>query len=179
MTIFAKSPNVLPSAHNYGCRMGWNAFTVYRELPATTTSSSSLTTSTITPGSSTLSSTPSITSLVVSQTVAATPTNAPTGGESSKTWIAGAVIGPIVVIVALIGTVLIWRKRRNTGGLNDRHEYTQELGAGGQEHLMEKYPHEARVAGLAHSQQPSELSAQHPLYEMPTQQRHYELSGIR
>ncbi|KAH8646287.1 hypothetical protein BX600DRAFT_159232 [Xylariales sp. PMI_506] len=51
-TIFQTSPFGLPSALNIGCRIGWTANTVYRELDAGTTTEATTTTTAKTPSTS-------------------------------------------------------------------------------------------------------------------------------
>ncbi|KAF2829397.1 hypothetical protein CC86DRAFT_189089 [Ophiobolus disseminans] len=164
MTIFAKSPKVAPSAFNYACRTGWLAHTVYRELAATTTSSSSLPSSTITPGISMPTATPSSTSV----SIASTPTasSSPPGDQASKAWIAGAVIGPLVG-VSLIGALVFWWRRRGKGRPAHPHEVGPPDYASGEHNLVEKYTHELRPVEMEGPHPPIELSAPQKPLEMP------------
>lgn len=155
MTIFAQSPNVLPSAYNYGCRVGWKANTIYRELAATTTSASSIASSTSSAGPTTPMATISSTS--VSSTPTSTPL--PASGSPNRAWIAGAVIGPVVG-TALIAVAVIWWRRRGTHGNNDGkrpyelgHEYAEFVSVT-QYHEKD---HVVRPVELPSVQQPSEL----------------------
>ncbi|EMD95445.1 hypothetical protein COCC4DRAFT_182800 [Bipolaris maydis ATCC 48331] len=139
-TIYATSPAGLPSAINYGCRMNWKAYTIYRELPATTTSLSTLTSATPTPALSvtptevvptpTLVASPTLQFGVSTSSIAvmeATPNSAssmeatpnpspefrsrPEPERQNKAWIAGAVIGSVIGIALLIVAIYLWRSR--------------------------------------------------------------------
>ncbi|KAJ5475939.1 hypothetical protein N7475_001668 [Penicillium sp. IBT 31633x] len=127
MTIFQTAPYATPSASNIFCAENWVAFTVFRELPATTTSSDSSTITTsaasssrtvlsTTTSSETLSTTPS-TAATATRTAQASglPTTTETSGSSSKAWIAGVVVGPVVgvaLIAAIVGWLIYRRKQR-------------------------------------------------------------------
>jgi len=107
-TIYQSSPDVLPSASNIWCRSAWSANTFYRQLSQPTTSSST------SPSSSSRSLI--ITSFSTTR-VQSTPTNPTTPSPTpspNKSWIAGAVIGPIAAIALVILTswlVLLCRKK--------------------------------------------------------------------
>ncbi|KAJ5186503.1 hypothetical protein N7449_011267 [Penicillium cf. viridicatum] len=130
MTIFQSAPYASPSASNIFCAEYWVAFTVFRELAVSTTSSESSTIST-----SSRTSVPSTTALSTtglstnnSPTTAAPTVDASTtatqagdsqtvtGSQSSQSqgWIAGAVIGTVAataIIAGLIGWFLYLRKK--------------------------------------------------------------------
>lgn len=151
MTIFETYPNGLPSAHNFACRGAWKAHTVYRELPASTT------TSEIAPPLTTVSPDETADFPTASMEVVTALTNAasPTAGPSplneesqskiSKAWIAGAVLGPLVGLALVLGGILWWLRRVR------QQRAAQELEA--QEHWQmgypaEKYMHVGHVAEL-------------------------------
>lgn len=138
--MFQVSPFAIPSASNIFCGLGWDANTIYRELQATTTESSTacplwsfqgtrpvdrIPRLMTIPGSSwTLSTTmsrtiPSSTTttalraadLQASQSL--TPTATPSE-SASRAWIAGAVIGTLagVAIVALVAWLIHhWKQK--------------------------------------------------------------------
>ncbi|OJJ45181.1 hypothetical protein ASPZODRAFT_134578 [Penicilliopsis zonata CBS 506.65] len=107
MTIFQTSPDGTPTATNIDCRNNWQAFTIYQELEVLFTTELSTASSTIstTPGVTT----PSATRPSVTATTSPIPTAGP-AGKSNKSWIAGAVIGPIAGII--LATVVFWLRRR-------------------------------------------------------------------
>ncbi|KAI0140407.1 hypothetical protein BJ166DRAFT_117832 [Pestalotiopsis sp. NC0098] len=108
-TIFQSSPNASPSATNYGCREGWSANTVYREL-ATATSTSTDSTSTSETTSMSATSTSTSTAPTTSST---SSTSSGSGSSSSKAWIAGAVVGPVAALAMIaLGFYLLRRRRR-------------------------------------------------------------------
>ncbi|KAH7398270.1 hypothetical protein BKA66DRAFT_565888 [Pyrenochaeta sp. MPI-SDFR-AT-0127] len=153
MTIFAQSPNVLPSAYNYGCRVGWKANTIYRELAATTTSSGSVASSTSSPGPTTPMPTPSSTS------VSSTPAPRPSSALPNRAWIAGAVLGPVIAIVLIAVAVIWWRKRRAGGkaGGSRPHELGHEYADFASLRQYHEKDHVVRPVELPSVQQPSEL----------------------
>ncbi|PKS08409.1 hypothetical protein jhhlp_005353 [Lomentospora prolificans] len=116
MSIFQTYPNGRPLVTNIGCRI-WQAYTIYREIPAETTSSeSSITTESKT--SATRSQTAS--SATATETSEVEPTESDndgsdstgkSGGESNA-WVAGAVIGPIA-LVALVGALVTMKLRKS------------------------------------------------------------------
>jgi hypothetical protein len=177
MTIFAKSPNVLPSAHNYGCRLGWNAYTVYRELAAPVTTSSALATNTMTPSPSSPSATPLDTSISLSHLPTVTPS--PPTKQSDRIWIAAVVVPSVLVCIMMIGGMVVWRGRRRVRGLDGRHGYAQKLGfsdhLSSQQQLAEYHTHISPIVELAQSQRPSELSAGQSPIELSTRQPRHEL----
>jgi hypothetical protein len=141
MTVYATQPNVLPSVINYACRYNWVANTLFKELTATTTPSSS--------------STPAVASnpLTTPSSVSAGTPPEQEGGASgsssspSKAWIAGAVVGPLVLLGAVIAGLLFWRRQRNKKrDASQTPPLTQKIGS---------------------SHQPSELPGQHQTSELP------------
>ncbi|RAL02480.1 uncharacterized protein BO80DRAFT_423903 [Aspergillus ibericus CBS 121593] len=109
MTIYQSEPYATPSASNLFCANFWSANTIYRELPATTTSSA-------TSGSTPSVTTASITSAPSStQTATASPsaTSSPSA-KKSRAWIAGAVIGAVAGVVAIIAATIFFLRHRIT-----------------------------------------------------------------
>lgn len=109
MTIYDYATTDTPAIDIF-CANGWpeTASTIFRTTAAETTTSDSKASATATPGSSPTSS-----------IAAATTTASSSTGEAkkeSKTWIAGAVIGPVAGC-ALIGALGFWltRRMRNKG----------------------------------------------------------------
>ncbi|PMD53037.1 uncharacterized protein K444DRAFT_635945 [Hyaloscypha bicolor E] len=88
---------------NVVCATGWSAYTIFQDLPTTTSTSSSST--------PTASSVTSTTPFSKGSSPAATPTPTPTPHSSSKAWVAGAVIGPLAITIAL-GVFGFWIGRR-------------------------------------------------------------------
>lgn len=131
MTVFASYPSADQSWLVKGCATNWRAFTIYREI-ITSTSTSSATRTASQASSATLSG-PSVTSPVENDNeggsgqITAAPTGlpAPTGTAQSSTeggskaWIAGAVIGPLLGL-ALIGFVVFFLMRRRKAA-NENH----------------------------------------------------------
>lgn len=131
MTVFASYPSADQSWLVKGCATNWRAFTIYREI-ITSTSTSSATRTASQASSATLSG-PSVTSPVENDNeggsgqITAPPTGlpAPTGtpqpstGGGSKAWIAGAVVGPLLGL-ALIGFVVFFLMRRRKAA-NENH----------------------------------------------------------
>ncbi|KAJ6086837.1 hypothetical protein N7467_005751 [Penicillium canescens] len=130
MTIFQSAPYASPSASNIFCAEYWLAFTVFRELAVSTTSSDSSTISTSSrtsaPSATTSSETgsPSNNSPTTAAPTASASTTAVQAGDSqtvtgtqfsqSKGWIAGAVVGSVAVlaiIAGLVGWFLYLRKK--------------------------------------------------------------------
>ncbi|KAJ5306731.1 hypothetical protein N7508_005746 [Penicillium antarcticum] len=119
MTIFQSAPYASPSASNIFCAEYWLAFTVYRELAVSTTSSRSSTLSTSSPTSAPSTTAASTTSsndspTTEAPTAAATTTASQaadsqivTGAQSgqSQGWIAGAVVGSIAAIAIIAGLI--------------------------------------------------------------------------
>ncbi|KAI0197890.1 hypothetical protein F4808DRAFT_284753 [Astrocystis sublimbata] len=108
-TILQSSPDGWPSATNYGCRIGWKAYTVYRQLATTTSSTSISTTSTST--STTPSHPRSTTTTHSPQKSSDTTVNKP-AVKKSNTPIA-AIVVPVVVGLLLIGAAawFFWRRK--------------------------------------------------------------------
>ncbi|PLB52766.1 hypothetical protein P170DRAFT_111958 [Aspergillus steynii IBT 23096] len=97
MTIFQTAPYETPSASNVFCANYWVAFTIFRKLPATTTSSEP---STITTAASTSSTT--LPSATASSTALPEPDASPTGSSNSnQAWIAGPVVGSIAAVATI------------------------------------------------------------------------------
>ncbi|KAF2108368.1 hypothetical protein BDV96DRAFT_264522 [Lophiotrema nucula] len=141
MTIFQSFPNGMPSAMNYACRAAWLAYTVYRELDASTTSSSTTSTSITSPSSTATSfttrtsftSSPSPSPTLAPQSTASVPGPTQTSDPSSskpksRAWIAGPVIGGVAAIALLVIGVLWWRKKSNSREKNP-YMVTHELGS--------------------------------------------------
>ncbi|KAI2794571.1 hypothetical protein POX_a01170 [Penicillium oxalicum] len=121
MTIFQTSPYGTPSATNIFCADAWSAFSVYRELPVpTTTSTSSSVDSTLSTTQSdprTSLPIPSQTSPSASQTntsASQTSTSSPSPPEShsSKAWIAGVVVGVIAGLAIIVGLFFFFRRKQ-------------------------------------------------------------------
>ncbi|KIN08357.1 hypothetical protein OIDMADRAFT_16599, partial [Oidiodendron maius Zn] len=122
MTIYDSYPPVPESWLYQLCLLELAANTVYRNIPATSTtqSTTTLSSSKSASPSSTPTSGPSVTSSPsATGSTAGSPTGSSTGAStqnnttksSSKAWIAGAVIGPIVFVVA-VGALGFWLRRR-------------------------------------------------------------------
>ncbi|OAL03951.1 hypothetical protein IQ06DRAFT_291585 [Phaeosphaeriaceae sp. SRC1lsM3a] len=186
MTIYASQPNVLPSARNYGCRAQWSANTLYKELATTATpSSSSAPVSSASPASSAAPTTlaMSTTPPAITSNPSSTPSSASTGtplgqdsssgsSSSSKAWIAGAVVGPLVLLGALVAGLLFWRRRRNQKRDASQMPLTQEIGSSnqpyGQNHHAEKYAYNGPAEEMPTTQmQYAELPVQHAPSELP------------
>ncbi|EUC50743.1 hypothetical protein COCMIDRAFT_81148 [Bipolaris oryzae ATCC 44560] len=183
-TIYATSPAGLPSAVNYGCRMNWKAYTIYRELPATTTSLSALTSATPTPPMSvTPAEVVSTSTVVVSASlsigvstsrldvVEATSNpeselrSGPEPERQNKAWIAGAVIGPVVGISLLVVATYFWRSR---GRARQTNKGIVELNGESTSYSHLQQYHEKDTEGqlveLSSTRNPVELSSsQHPV----------------
>lgn len=117
MTIYESSPFAYPTASNLFCAQYWEAYTVYREYPATTTSSIPMVTQTKA-GSHPHLATPTSTSSSAASSTASAGTDGSAAGSnsSSKAWIAGAVIGPIAglaIIAGIIAWLVVRRRRQN------------------------------------------------------------------
>ncbi|KAJ5811152.1 hypothetical protein N7447_010668, partial [Penicillium robsamsonii] len=122
MTIFQTFPYATPSASNIFCGFRWKANTIYRELEATTTESSTAPPSSPTPSTTTLrtgqfpTTTPAPTKPIstTGSSVSQSPTStaATTTTSSSKAWIAGVVVGPIAGIALIAGLIFWWNYRR-------------------------------------------------------------------
>ncbi|GKZ26473.1 hypothetical protein AbraIFM66951_003633 [Aspergillus brasiliensis] len=114
MTIYQSEPYATPSAYNLFCADFWSAYTIYRELPATTTSTTSATSdskasATTAPITSVATQTSSAT-----QTSTASPSSTSTSSSSGKSqaWIAGPVIGAVVGVGAVAAAVIFFLRRR-------------------------------------------------------------------
>jgi hypothetical protein len=115
MTAYTGSAAGGSSVLNFDCGTDWSAFTIFQELATTTTSSRSSSTYSFSKKRSThfyANTQPGITTSTSTSSASSnlTPTSSPTptpsqtatpAHSSSKDWIAGAVIGPIAVAVAL------------------------------------------------------------------------------
>ncbi|KAH6892520.1 hypothetical protein B0T10DRAFT_458229 [Thelonectria olida] len=111
-TLFQTSPNGLPSATNIDCRPAWSAYTVYRELVTSSTSSALETSSTSAEPSST-SSDPSRTTSTILITLTTSAELSPESQSSgSKAWIAGAAVGAVAGIALLLGSIWFLLRRR-------------------------------------------------------------------
>ncbi|KAL4887960.1 hypothetical protein BDV59DRAFT_206496 [Aspergillus ambiguus] len=101
MTVYQTSPFGLPSSKQAFCWENWEAFTVYRELPTPTGSTSA----TATEGAS-----------LNAPTASNTGANAQddnSGQPASQGWIAGAVVGPVAgVALGVFGLLFGYRKAR-------------------------------------------------------------------
>ncbi|KAL2698221.1 hypothetical protein AAEP93_010931 [Penicillium crustosum] len=126
MTIFQSAPYASPSASNIFCAEYWVAFTVFRELAVSTTSSKSSTISTSsrtsvlsttvpsTTGSSSNNSPTTAAPTVAASTTATQAGDSQTVTSQSQGWIAGAVIGSVAataIIAGLIGWIVYLRKK--------------------------------------------------------------------
>ncbi|KAH7395027.1 hypothetical protein DE146DRAFT_68109 [Phaeosphaeria sp. MPI-PUGE-AT-0046c] len=185
MTIYASQPNVQPSARNYGCRAQWSANTLFKELAATPTpSSSSAPVSSASPASSAVSTTLAMSTTPIASNPSTIPSSANTGAplgqdggatggssSSSKAWIAGAVVGPLVLLGALVAGLLFWRRRRNQKRDASQMPLTQEIGSSHQpynQNHAEKYAYGAPAEVMATTQRPyAELPAQQVPSELP------------
>lgn len=113
MTVYASYPSAKDSWLVAGCATNWDAFTIYRQLEATT----SATTRPSTTRPTSAPSTPTTSSPGPTGTSAGndggdsdrspTPAPEPTSGGGSQAWIAGAVIGP-VVLLGVLGYLAFW-----------------------------------------------------------------------
>ncbi|PYH71007.1 uncharacterized protein BO88DRAFT_486380 [Aspergillus vadensis CBS 113365] len=117
MTIYQSEPYATPSAYNLFCADFWSAYTIYRELPATTTSTTSATSD-----STASATTAPITSMATqtssaTQTSTASPSSTHTSSSGkSQAWIAGPVIGAVVGVGAIAAAVIFFLRRRITRG---------------------------------------------------------------
>ncbi|GKZ59942.1 hypothetical protein AnigIFM63309_001398 [Aspergillus niger] len=115
MTIYQSEPYATPSAYNLFCADFWSAYTIYRELPATTTSTTSATSD-----STTSATTAPITSMATktasgTQTSTASPSSTSTSSSGkSQAWIAGPVIGAVAGVLAIAAVVIFFLRRRMT-----------------------------------------------------------------
>ncbi|PYI12674.1 hypothetical protein BO78DRAFT_8229 [Aspergillus sclerotiicarbonarius CBS 121057] len=109
MTIYQSEPYATPSASNLFCANFWSANTIYRELPATTTTSSA--TSGSTPSVTTASITSSTTSATQTSTASPSATSSPSA-KRSRAWIAGAVIGAVAGVVAIVAATIFFLRHR-------------------------------------------------------------------
>ncbi|OJJ96412.1 hypothetical protein ASPACDRAFT_46574 [Aspergillus aculeatus ATCC 16872] len=157
MTIYQTSPYGGPSASNLFCAQAWNANTVYRELPAastTPTSKSSLTTAAIT-SSPTVTSIKETSAATISST---TPTaresvTTSSSGSSSKAWIAGPVVGAVVGIAIIVGGAIFFLSRKQRRTFHPQPQY--DLGSG--------YPYGGN--GSFVQQQQQQPQERHELYQ--------------
>lgn len=138
-TIYATSPDIGDSVTDYFCGVGgaWSALTVFRDIPSTSSSSSSSTSSSFPSSTSSLPSTTSSASPNSSSTVASptssststpTSTSHKSGSSSSKAWIAGPVLGAIAVLGFV--AFLVWyfwnRKRKSNLAAENRQSHNQD-----------------------------------------------------
>ncbi|CAK46332.1 uncharacterized protein An12g07030 [Aspergillus niger] len=135
MTIYQSEPYATPSAYNLFCADFWSAYTIYRELPATTTSTTSATSGKpeshlsqrhqmslmVLPIDSTTSATTApITSMATktasgTQTSTASPSSTSTSSSGkSQAWIAGPVIGAVAGVLVIAAVVIFFLRRRIT-----------------------------------------------------------------
>lgn len=187
MTIYASQPNAQPSARNYGCRAQWSANTLYKELAATSSPSSSSTpVASASPASSAVGTTLAMSTTPITSITSSVPSSASTGtplgqeggsssssSGSSKAWIAGAVIGPLVLLGAIVAGLLFWRRRRNQKRDASQMPLTHEIGSSHQpygqhqQYHAEKYSHTAPAEVMATTHRQYELPAQHVPSELP------------
>lgn len=135
MTIFQNSPGGTPSATNIGCRVGWSAYTVYRELEVlVTTTGKSFVELVPKKGSAKLcigtasatTATTAVASTTVTSAPAATHTATPDPtSDSSTVWIAGAVIGPIVGLALVFLAYWLWRRQQKRSRMSHLSEPSQ------------------------------------------------------
>ena len=174
-TIYATSPAGLPSALNYNCRMSWEAYTIYRELPATavpmTTSIGPLGPAsskfTVTPTTVTMPTTTatSNTSTTTVSMATSSPTSPQAQVHSNKAWIAGAVIGAIFGIPLVTAAIYRWRRRRRSGQKGKAVELDEQ--------------NHSRWQAYPHFQQYHEKDSDGHLVELPSTQPATELPSSR
>lgn len=179
MTIYQGYPNQGPAAVNYGCRYGWSASTVYRELDAVTTGGTVSVINTATPATSSMTSGPSMTSsasitsgpAAVTVTVqsnpsgdAQKPSSSPSSSSSSKAWIAGVVIGALLVIGFIVAALFFLRRRKQAAKPSEENTLPPyELGNdAARGHSATKYAYEKP----GDTQHPTEMPTPHA--EMPS-----------
>ncbi|CAG7996635.1 unnamed protein product [Penicillium olsonii] len=126
MTLFQSAPYALPSATNIFCAESWSAFTVFRELAVSTTSSDSssstistslrTTTQSTTPPTITSSSTQAPSTTDTTTATQSGESQTVTGSESSQSrgWIAGAVVGSFIAVAIVAGLVgwFVYRRKK-------------------------------------------------------------------
>ncbi|PWY94978.1 hypothetical protein BO94DRAFT_530869, partial [Aspergillus sclerotioniger CBS 115572] len=111
MTIYQSEPYATPSAYNIFCANFWSANTIYRELPASTTTSSATSGSTPSVTTASITSTFQTASATQTSTASPTATNSPSS-KKSRAWIAGAVIGAVAGVVAIIAAAIFFLRYR-------------------------------------------------------------------
>ncbi|KAJ5106623.1 hypothetical protein N7456_003298 [Penicillium angulare] len=141
MTIFQSEPYATPSASNLFCAEAWVAFTVFRELPASKTSSESSSST-----SSAISRTTTLSTAAATATPSSTDTPATTEKphSSSKAWIAGAVVGPVVGVapIAALGWFLYRQKQKKLQLLESPPIMSESSGPFDQPAVSNSTPHE-------------------------------------
>ncbi|PTU23656.1 hypothetical protein P175DRAFT_0527097 [Aspergillus ochraceoroseus IBT 24754] len=170
-TAYETSPNGLPSASNIICGV-WTAWTIYHELPSSTSTSSANSTTgapSVTPGPSNITATTTSTSQTQNNT--SEPPSSSSSG--SQAWIAGAVIGPLAGC-AIIGAAVFLFFRRKTN-----LDYTAPpqtlLPQDGLYHGLGAKPYSRGTSELPSA----EYHGYTPVAELPSNQQAYELSSAR
>jgi hypothetical protein len=119
--------------------------TVYRSFPESNTFVTSITSPAPSPSSSSTlaSSTSTPSAFVLTNTSRQTPTASPTQtpAPKSKAWIAGPAIGGLVAVLAIVGGVLIFRRRRASGLSSAEQDRSPP-----EEFYAEKSPHVVEVS---------------------------------
>ncbi|KKK19494.1 hypothetical protein ARAM_002946 [Aspergillus rambellii] len=189
-TAYETSPNGLPSASNIICGV-WTAWTIYHELPSSTSTSSANSTTgapSVTPGPSNITATTTSSKrpcsdkrclkannlfLPASQTQNNTSEPPSSSSSGSQAWIAGAVIGPLAGC-AIIGAAVFLFFRRKTN-----LDYTAPpqtlLPQDGLYHGLGAKPYSRGTSELPSA----EYHGYTPVAELPSNQQAYELSSAR
>ncbi|KAF2201367.1 hypothetical protein GQ43DRAFT_487484 [Delitschia confertaspora ATCC 74209] len=130
MFIYESYPNGLPSADNYKCRINWLANTVYRELPASTTSTMA-SFETLAQSSSSSPMTRATSSPAPASTMPPEEKKLKAQGRS-KAWIAGPVVGGVVLVGDGIALFFLISRRQ-------KRKEAEQLGAGSGPSMDENY----------------------------------------
>ncbi|CAG9993197.1 unnamed protein product [Clonostachys byssicola] len=205
MTIYQNSPSSGPTVKHFFCANVWPAKTVYRDLrqAATTTTSSELapSSSELAPSSGNLAPTSeptdtlnfdTLTRAITTQTTStqtsatsSVPTeSADASGSSSKStvdqkaWIAGPVLGGLIVLALVAGGMFWWGRRSRGGGEREgdntrnfqsipeetKFGYQPPLSYG-ETPIPMTYQPQSHVSEMSSSRSPTELGANSAIYQ--------------